>query len=137
LAHALEQACAFDSKVFSYELDETPPPVTFAVTLVGNRQCPWLYEMTSLIDTLTRANTTSFMIMSNPKTRQRVTAIVTAVVLVFMGRPVPMLSVVAIESLQFAFRNAAFMAPVGLGVQEGAYALLGPVAAPMSRAIGP
>ncbi|MGA2843486.1 MAG: lysylphosphatidylglycerol synthase domain-containing protein [Steroidobacteraceae bacterium] len=55
------------------------------------------------------------------------TAAGTWLILVFMGRPLPMLSVVAIESLQFAFRNAAFMVPVGLGVQEGAYALLGPL----------
>ena len=34
---------------------------------------------------------------------------------------------VAIESLLFAIRNAAFMVPSGLGVQEGAYALLGPL----------
>jgi uncharacterized membrane protein YbhN (UPF0104 family) len=27
----------------------------------------------------------------------------------------------------FAIRNAAFVAPSGLGVQEGAYALLGPL----------
>jgi hypothetical protein len=38
-----------------------------------------------------------------------------------------MMSVLAIESLQFAFRNAAFMVPIGLGVQEGAYVLLGPL----------
>jgi len=35
--------------------------------------------------------------------------------------------VLAIESLLFAVRNAAFIVPVGLGVQEGAYALLGPL----------
>jgi len=35
--------------------------------------------------------------------------------------------VIAIESLLFAIKNAAFMAPAGLGVQEGAYALLGPL----------
>jgi putative membrane protein len=45
----------------------------------------------------------------------------------FMGRPLPMLSVIALESLLFAIRNAAFMAPGALGVQEGAYALLGPL----------
>jgi putative membrane protein len=55
------------------------------------------------------------------------TAAGTWLILVFMGRPLPMKSVVAIESLQFAFRNAAFIVPVGLGVQEGAYALLGPL----------
>jgi hypothetical protein len=35
--------------------------------------------------------------------------------------------VAAIESLMFAIRNTAFFAPSGLGVQEGAYALLGPL----------
>ncbi len=54
-------------------------------------------------------------------------AIGTWLILVFIGRPLPMLSVVTIESLMFAIRNAAFMVPAGLGVQEGAYALLGPL----------
>lgn len=44
-----------------------------------------------------------------------------------IGHPLPYLSVVAIESLLFAIRNAAFIVPGGLGVQEGAYALLGPL----------
>jgi putative membrane protein len=48
-------------------------------------------------------------------------------ILNFIGRPLPFASVVAIESLLFAIRNAAFMVPSGLGVQEGAYALLGPL----------
>jgi hypothetical protein len=34
---------------------------------------------------------------------------------------------VTIESLLFAIKNAAFVVPTGIGVQEGAYALLGPV----------
>ncbi len=49
----------------------------------------------------------------------------TWLILDFIGRPLPFLSVVAIESLLFAIRNAAFIAPSGLGVQEGAYVLLG------------
>jgi putative membrane protein len=48
-------------------------------------------------------------------------------ILFFIGRPLPLRSVVAIESLLFAIRNAAFIVPSGLGVQEGAYALLGPL----------
>ena len=48
-------------------------------------------------------------------------------ILVFIDRPLPFASVMAIESLLFAIRNAAFMVPSGLGVQEGAYALLGPL----------
>jgi len=48
-------------------------------------------------------------------------------ILSFIGHPLPYLSVVAIESLLFAIRNAAFAAPSGLGVQEGAYVLLGPL----------
>ncbi len=51
----------------------------------------------------------------------------TWLILLFIGRPLPFLSVVAIESLLFAIRNAAFMVPGGLGVQEGAYALIGPL----------
>jgi putative membrane protein len=51
----------------------------------------------------------------------------TWLILVLIGRPLPFTSVVAIESLMFAIRNAAFVAPSGLGVQEGAYALLGPL----------
>jgi putative membrane protein len=51
----------------------------------------------------------------------------TWLILQFIDRPLPFLSVVAIESLLFAIRNAAFMVPSGLGVQEAAYALLGPL----------
>lgn len=48
-------------------------------------------------------------------------------ILLLIGHRLPFLSVVAIESLLFAIRNAAFMIPGGLGVQEGAYALIGPL----------
>ena len=51
----------------------------------------------------------------------------TWLILDFIGHPMAFLSVAAIESLLFAIRNAAFMAPSGLGVQEGAYALIGPL----------
>jgi putative membrane protein len=51
----------------------------------------------------------------------------TWLILDFIGHPLPLLSVVAIESLLFAIRNAAFVVPSGLGVQEGGYALLGPL----------
>jgi putative membrane protein len=51
----------------------------------------------------------------------------TWLILDFIGHPLPFLSVVAIESLLFAIRNAAFVVPSGLGVQEGSYALLGPL----------
>jgi len=51
----------------------------------------------------------------------------TWLILRFIGHPLPFLSVVAIESLLFAIRNAAFIAPSGLGVQEGAYVLIGPL----------
>ena len=48
-------------------------------------------------------------------------------ILKFIDRPTPYLSVVAIESLLYVIRNASFVVPSGLGVQEGAYALLGPM----------
>ena len=51
----------------------------------------------------------------------------TWLILGFIGHHMAFLSVAAIESLLFAVRNAAFIAPSGLGVQEGAYALLGPL----------
>ena len=51
----------------------------------------------------------------------------TWLILYLIGHPLPFLSVVAIESLLFAVRNVAFVAPSGLGVQEGAYVLLGPL----------
>jgi len=51
----------------------------------------------------------------------------TWLILDLIGHPLPYWSVVAIESLLFAARNVAFIAPSGLGVQEGAYALLGPL----------
>jgi putative membrane protein len=51
----------------------------------------------------------------------------TWLILRFIGHRLPFLSVAAIESLLFAIRNAAFIVPSGLGVQEGAYALIGPL----------
>ena len=43
------------------------------------------------------------------------------------GQPVPLLTVLVIESLIFALRSAAFMVPGALGIQEGAYVLLCPL----------
>jgi putative membrane protein len=51
----------------------------------------------------------------------------TWLILWLIGHPLPILSVVTIESLLFAIKNAAFVVPTGIGVQEGAYALLGPL----------
>ena len=45
----------------------------------------------------------------------------------FMGADVPFWTVIAVESLMYAVRNLGFALPGGLGVQEGAYVLLGPV----------
>lgn len=55
------------------------------------------------------------------------TAVQAWLILVLIGRPLPIASVFAMESLMFAVRNAAFFVPGGLGVQEGAYAILGPL----------
>lgn len=55
------------------------------------------------------------------------TALCSLLILSFIGRPLPLLSVFALESLLFAVRNAAFVVPGALGVQEGAYVILGPV----------
>jgi putative membrane protein len=44
-----------------------------------------------------------------------------------IGAPISLESAVAMESLLFASRSLAFIAPNGLGVQEGAYALLAPL----------
>ena len=41
------------------------------------------------------------------------------------GNPLPFGAVLAIESLLYAIRSAAFVVPQGVGVQEGAYVLLG------------
>jgi len=51
----------------------------------------------------------------------------TWLILWLIGRPLPFTSVMAIESLLFAIKNAAFVVPTGIGVQEGAYAILGPL----------
>ena len=51
----------------------------------------------------------------------------TWLILLLIDHPLPLHWVIAIESLLFAIRNAAFVVPTGLGVQEGAYALLGPL----------
>jgi putative membrane protein len=48
-------------------------------------------------------------------------------ILRFIGWPRPFLKVAAMESLLLAARNAAFVIPAGLGVQEGAYVLLAPL----------
>jgi putative membrane protein len=44
-----------------------------------------------------------------------------------MGVTIALQDVVAVESLMYAVRNVAFALPAGLGVQEAAYVLLGPV----------
>ena len=44
-----------------------------------------------------------------------------------MGSTIELPSVIALECLLYAVRSVAFMAPAGLGVQEGAYAILGPL----------
>jgi putative membrane protein len=43
----------------------------------------------------------------------------------FAGEPIPFGSVVVIESLVYAMRSTAFVVPNAVGVQEGAYILLG------------
>jgi putative membrane protein len=43
----------------------------------------------------------------------------------FAGQPLPFTAVMAIESLLYAARTAAFAVPNAVGVQEGAYILLG------------
>jgi uncharacterized membrane protein YbhN (UPF0104 family) len=43
------------------------------------------------------------------------------------GVRIELTSVLAIESLVHAVRSAAFVAPMGIGVQEASYALLGPL----------
>lgn len=45
--------------------------------------------------------------------------------LLIAGEPLPFATVVAIESLLYAIRTAAFAVPQAVGVQEGAYILLG------------
>ena len=47
--------------------------------------------------------------------------------LMLMGAPLPLASVIAIESLMFAVRSVGFAVPAALGVQEGAYLLAGPL----------
>lgn len=43
----------------------------------------------------------------------------------FLGHPLDLGAVLAIESLLYATRSAAFVVPNGIGVQEGAYVVLG------------
>lgn len=49
----------------------------------------------------------------------------TWIALRLLGSPIGVHEVVAMESLVYAVRSAAFAAPAGLGVQEAAYAVLG------------
>jgi hypothetical protein len=44
-----------------------------------------------------------------------------------MGAPISVEGAIVLESLLFASRSLAFFMPNALGVQEGAYALLGPL----------
>lgn len=45
----------------------------------------------------------------------------------FIGSEVPLLAVLTIEALIFTLRTVAFAIPGGVGVQEGAYVLIGPL----------
>jgi glycosyltransferase 2 family protein len=45
--------------------------------------------------------------------------------LLFMGRPLGLAPIIAIEGLLYAARGMAFAVPAALGVQEGAYVILG------------
>jgi putative membrane protein len=49
------------------------------------------------------------------------------IALAFMGVDAPFRAILAVESLMYAARSVAFVMPGGLGVQEGAYVLLGPL----------
>lgn len=53
--------------------------------------------------------------------------VVSWIALTFMGAGIPLWAVLAIESLMHAVRSIGFMIPGALGVQEGAYVLLGPL----------
>lgn len=50
-----------------------------------------------------------------------------AIALTFIGFEVPLADVLVIESLIFTLRTAAFLVPGGIGLQEGAYVLIGPL----------
>ena len=47
------------------------------------------------------------------------------IILRMIGHPLPITDVIALESVVYAIRNAAFLVPGALGVQEGAYMLVG------------
>lgn len=53
------------------------------------------------------------------------TAIEAWLALHFLGAPLPIAAVFALESFTYALRSAAFFVPSGLGVQEGGYVFLG------------
>lgn len=50
-----------------------------------------------------------------------------AIALGFIGYDIPIAHVLVIESLIFTLRTAAFLVPGGVGLQEGAYVLIGPL----------
>ena len=52
-------------------------------------------------------------------------AIEISTALYFAGQPLPFGDVMVIESLVYAIRSVAFVVPNSVGVQEGAYTLLG------------
>ncbi len=54
-------------------------------------------------------------------------AMLGALALLLMGDPIPVWRIIALESLIFALRGAAFVVPGAIGVQEAGYVLLGPL----------
>lgn len=50
-----------------------------------------------------------------------------AIVLNYLGFAIPLSSVIVIEALIFTLRTAVFVVPGGIGVQEAAYVLIGPL----------
>jgi putative membrane protein len=54
-------------------------------------------------------------------------AIVTLIASLLIGAAVDLPGMIALDSLVYAIRSAGFVVPNGLGVQEAAYALLGPL----------
>ena len=60
--------------------------------------------------------------MASPGSRRRLKS---WIALQLLGTGLPLAAVLALESLIYAIRSAAFFVPSGYGVQEGGYVILG------------
>ena len=83
--------------------------------------------LTAALDTIYRSPLRVLLSLALHLAGWILSAVGTWIAFRLIGAEVDLAAVVAIESLVYAMRSAAFIVPNALGVQEGAYALLAPL----------